>query len=104
MRLCLDFRNKLFHGFTFEVTFPATSPDIVKILIVDQVLHPPSLGLTECDCLVTKILVRLLLTHLSVDGDGVHAELPAVVPGALPVPLGVAADSDPGEMVVLVKP
>lgn len=69
----------------FEVTFPSTSPDIVKILIVNQVLHPPGLG----RCL---------------DGDGVHAELPAVVPGALPVPLGVPADREPGEMVVLVKP
>ena len=32
---------------TFEVTFPATRPDIVKILVVNQVLHPPRLGLTE---------------------------------------------------------
>ena len=48
--------------------------------------------------------LRSPITHRRVDGDGVHAELPAVVPGALPVPLGVAADSFPGEMVVLVKP
>ena len=44
------------------------------------------------------------MTHRCLDGDGVHAELPAVVPGALPVPLGVPAHREPGEMVVLVKP
>ena len=45
-----------------------------------------------------------LSTDRCLDGDGVHAELPAVVPGALPVPLGVPADLEPGEMVVLVEP
>ena len=44
------------------------------------------------------------MTHRCIDGDGVHAELPAVVPGPLPVPLSVPAHSEPGEMVVLVKP
>ena len=45
-----------------------------------------------------------LLLCWRLNGDAVHAELPAVVPGPLPVPLGVPAHSDPGEMVVLVKP
>ena len=45
-----------------------------------------------------------LITHRGLDGDGVHAELPAVVPGPLPVPLGVPADREPGEVVVLVEP
>ena len=45
-----------------------------------------------------------LRTHRGLDGDGVHAELPAVVPGPLPVPLGVPADREPGEVVVLVEP
>ena len=50
--------------YTFEVTLPATSPDVMKILLVNQVLHPPGLG-------------------WALNRDGVHAELPAVVPGSL---------------------
>ena len=39
-----------------------------------------------------------------VDGDGVHAELAAVVPRPLPVKLGVGARLQPGEVVPLTKP
>ena len=35
--------------------------------------------------------------------DGVHAELAAVVPRALPVPLGVLSLRTPGEVVRLAK-
>ena len=70
---------------TFEVTFPSSGPDIMKLLRVNQVPHPLGLG-------------------RSLNGDGVHAELPAVVPGPLPVPLLVPAHSDPGEMIILVEP
>ena len=37
------------------------------------------------------------------DGDRVHAELPAVVPGPLPAPLGGAARRLPGEVVGLAE-
>ena len=70
---------------TFEVTLPATCPGVMEVLLPDEVLDP-------------------VLLLFGLDGDGVHAELPAVVPGPLPVPLGVPAHSDPGEMIVLVKP
>ena len=57
----------------------------MEVLLPDEVLDP-------------------VLLLFGLDGDGVHAELPAVVPGPLPVPLSVPAHSEPGEMVVLVKP
>ena len=50
----------------------------------DQVFHPFGLG-------------------GRVDGDGVHAELAAVVPRPLPVPLRVGARLQPGEVVLLTK-
>ena len=49
---------------TFEVTLPASSPDVVKVLLLDQVLDPPRLG-------------------GGLNGDGIHAELSAVIPGTL---------------------
>ena len=57
-------------NFTFKVTFSSSSPDVVKILLVNDAVDPV-----------------LLLDTLN--ADAVHAELPAVVPGPLPVPLGV---------------
>ena len=69
---------------TFEVTLPATCPGVVEVLLPDEVLDP-------------------VLLLLGLDGDGVHAELPAVVPGALPVPLAVLAHCQPGEVVLLIE-
>ena len=49
---------------TFEVTLPASSPDVVEVLLLDQVLDPPRLG-------------------GGLNGDGIHAEFSAVIPGTL---------------------
>ena len=57
----------------------------MEVLLLDEALDP-------------------VFLRLGLNGDRVHAELPAVVPRALPVPLGVPAHREPGEMVVLVKP
>jgi len=53
-----------------EVALPAASPGVVEVLLLQQPLHPPVL-------------------RLAGDGDGVHAELAAVVASTLPVPLSV---------------
>ena len=58
---------------TFEVALPASCPGVVKVLLVNEVVDP------------------VLLSN-RVNGNGVHAELAAVVPGALPVPLGVGTN------------
>ena len=67
-----------------EITLPAPSPDVGDVILPDNIFHP----------------VILLLAG---DGDGVHAELPAVVPGPLPVPLGIPTSLKPGEMERLSK-
>ena len=59
-----------------KVTFPASSPDVWNVIGPDHASHP-------------------LILLLRGDGDGVHAELPAVVPGTLPVPLGVLTSLKP---------
>ena len=69
---------------TLEVAFSAPCPDVVEVLLLNQALDPVFLSL----CL---------------NGDRVHAELPAVVSGTLPVPLSVFANSQPGKVIVLVK-
>ena len=56
----------------------------MEILLLDEALNP-------------------VLLRLGLDGDRVHAELPAVVPGALPVPLAVLAHCQPGEVVLLIE-
>ena len=56
----------------------------MKILLPDEIMDP-------------------LLLCWRLNGDAVHAELPAVVPGALPVPLAVLAHCQPGEVVGLSK-
>ena len=56
-----------------EVALPSSCPDVVKVLLPDEVLDP------------------VLLGH-RVDGDGVHAELATVVPGSFPVPFGVGTN------------
>ena len=56
----------------------------MEVLLPDEVLDP-------------------VLLLFGLDGDGVHAELPAVVPGALPVPLAVLAHCQPGEVVLLIE-
>jgi hypothetical protein len=61
-----------------------TGPDIVNVHLLEDALDP----------------VVLLLAG---DGDAVHAEPPAVVAGPLPVPLGVLAHLQPGEVVGLPK-
>ena len=45
-----------------------------------------------------------IVLRLGLYGDGVHAELAAVVPRALPVPLRVFANGQPGKVVVFVEP
>ena len=57
---------------SLEVTLPSSGPDVVKILLADEVVDP------------------VLLSN-RVNGDGVHAKLAAVVPRAFPVPLGVGS-------------
>ena len=81
----LDQGLQVFPVTPLEIALPSSSPDVVKILFLDEVCHP----------------VTLLL---GLDGDGVHAELPAVVPGPLPVPLGAGPSLQPGEVISLPKP
>ena len=53
-----------------------------------------------------KILGRWRCGHdedVGGDADGVHAELPAVVPGPLPVQLGIPTSFTPREMIGLAK-
>ena len=57
----------------------------MEILLLDEALNP-------------------VLLRLGLDGDRVHAELPAVVPRTLPVPLRVFANGQPGKVVVFVEP
>ena len=71
--------------YTLEVALPAACPDVVEILLLDEALNP-------------------VLLRLGLDGDRVHAELPAVVPRTLPVPLRVFANGQPGKVVVFVEP
>ena len=70
--------------FTLEVALSAPCPDIVEVLLLDEALDP-------------------VFLRLGLNGDRVHAELPAVVPRALPVPLGVLTNSQPGKVIILVK-
>ena len=69
---------------SLEIALPASCPDVVKFLFPDQVGHPGAL-------------------LLGVNRYGVHAELPAVVSGPLPVPLLVWPSLLPREMVRFAK-
>ena len=69
---------------TLEVALSAPCPDVVEVLLLDQALNP-------------------VFLRLGLNGDRVHAELPAVVPGTLPVPLGVLANCQPGKVIILVE-
>ena len=69
---------------TLEIALSAPCPDVVEVLLLDQALDP-------------------VFLRLGLNGDRVHAELPAVVPGALPVPLAVLAHCQPGEVVLLIE-
>ena len=56
----------------------------MEVLLLDEALDP-------------------VFLRLGLNGDRVHAELPAVVPRALPVPLGVLTNSQPGKVIILVE-
>ena len=70
--------------FTLEVALSAPCPDIVEVLLLDEALDP-------------------VFLRLGLNGDRIHAELAAVVPGPLPIPLGVLANSKPGKVIILVE-
>ena len=74
----------IFLVITLEVALSASCPNVVEVLLLDEALDP--------------VFLRLGLNR-----DRVHAELPAVVPGSLPVPLGVLAYSQPGKVIILVE-
>ena len=67
-----------------EVALPAPGPDVGHLLLPQHPLDP-------------------VILRPGFDADGVHAELPAVVPGPLPVQLGVPARGQPGEVIRFAK-
>ena len=67
-----------------EVTLSASGPYVGNVIVPQDVLHP-------------------VILSLGGDADGVHAELPAVVPGPLPVQLGIPTSFTPREMIGLAK-
>ena len=56
------------------------------------------------DVIISDDIFHPIILILGLYRDGVHAELAAVVPRALPVPLGVLPRRQPGEVVGLAKP
>ena len=55
------------------------------------------------DVIISDDIFHPIILILGLYRDGVHAELAAVVPRALPVPLGVLSLRTPGEVVRLSK-
>ena len=78
-------RLEIFPLTASKVTFPSSSPDIVQPIVPQHCLHP-------------------VILCPGADADGVHAEVPAVVPRLLPGPLPVPAHRQPGEVVGLAEP
>lgn len=68
-----------------KVALSASGPDIVQIMVSYHSSHP-------------------VILRPGADADGVHAEVPAVVPRLLPGPLSVPALRQPGEVVGLAEP